>query len=337
MRKGSVMPTRTWTKELEILGGKRKLHIVYDPSTLSEMDLAQVKVRLPRVFRRAVLITNNCHAKALAFKSAEAMMRVKKHRMLYTLLKDYLKLQMRKRHSGAWTTHSDFIFSSFINEWRLDRNKPTKDYMARVFGTNATTLHGQMCGKTPNELAQTVRNTMLSTISGLNLENVYICAKNMGAVGSALYSHGGWRYAGQGFSRTRMEEHLNAWEEDNPINLNKNYFKNVTEIGDGESGSWSDYRGLYGVNLTFEDHLTKTLIHEASHLFAGSADYYYFRPHNRKLRADKAGDLPDPSPAHPVATTENCALNADSIAWFLYYWGDGQQTGDLDAYIRSRK
>lgn len=331
------MPKVTWTKELEILDGKRKLHIVYMPGTLSEMDLAQVKVRLPRVFRRAVLICNNCHAKALAFKSADGMMRTRKNRMLFTLLKDFLKLQMKKRHAGTWTSQADFIFKSFINDWRLDRNSTTKDFMKRVFGTNAMTLHEQMCGKTPNQLAQTVRNTMIATIAGINLENVYIYAQNMGAVGSALLSHGDWREAGDGFARARMEEHLDAWESDNPIDLNKNYFKNVTEIGDGESGSWSDYRGLYRVDLTFEDHLTKTLIHEASHLFAGTADYYYFRPHNKKLRADKAGDLPDGSPAHPVPTTQNCALNADSIAWFLYYWGGGQQTADLDAYIRSRR
>lgn len=169
---------------------------------------------------------------------------------------------------------------------------------------------------------------ILGIISAFNLEHVYVQVDKMGAVGSSGKSYANWRAyhdtwdpkdPNLAFKRDRMEKHLVAdYAKKSPIKLN------IAYISDKEEGG--EYNDVYGQKLTLADHITKTFIHEASHMWCAAEDHYYWRPLKGELRAYaslsckagvKSGDL---IPQNEVET-ERSILNADTFGWFLYWWG----------------
>lgn len=330
------MPIQTFRREFELLDGPRKLHMMYDTADLAPLELATAKVRSLRLARRAVEICANVHAKALGHKSAAAMLTADPGRMLHTRLKDWFKLQVRRRQGMVWTSDTaNFVFDCFKNDWRLDRGSTTKTAFVRVFGGDAEALHEQCCRPAKDvETAwkprvEALLNTLQAVVAGLSLGDIYLYVRKMAAVGSASTSYGDWRYVGDRLEQLRLESQLSAVSGSPPININIEYLRNEVETPE-LSTSFGDYRNLYGENLTLEDHITKTLIHEASHKFAATADYYYYRPRTGALRCERGGDSPTSVGDLPTAETDRCVVNADSIGWFLYFWGDGTSTANLD-------
>lgn len=330
------MPIQTYRREFELLDGTRKLHMMYDSDELSTLELATAKVRALRFVRRGAEICANVHAKALGHKSGAAMLSADPGRMLHTRLKDWFKLQVRRRQGTVWTSEAaNFVFDCFKSEWRLDRTTTTKTAFMRVFGAEAAALHEQCCRPAKDidpawkPRVEALLNTLLSVVAGLSLGDVYVFVRKMAAVGSASTSYGDWRYVGDRLEHLRLEQQLCAVSGSPPININIEYLRNEVETPE-LSKSFGDYRNLYGENLTLEDHITKTFLHEASHKFAATADYYYYRPRTGALRCERGGDSPKSVGDLPAAETDRCIVNADSIGWFLYYWGDGTATANLD-------
>lgn len=330
-KKEEKMAEKIVTKE--ILDGKRNLHIFHTDLSADEISM------MGNVFVRAVTTCNNVLAKGLTYASAADMLSKKKSLMMYTKWQDFGKWvhirQGSDKGKRRWDHACEFIWKEYSDNWRLDRNKTTKESFVRVFGDKAAVTHEKLCLRDPFQkldvlgrdlgdqdmatIAKTTKGSLLAVIAGLNLKDVYVNVKSMGGtIGSAGMSHGSWRYMGDPMPLTRTEEHLYKWAPNRPINLNKSYLSaNVP----------NSYKGLYGTNRSKADIITLTLIHEAAHVFIAAADYFYFEPHNKKLRAEAAADhsssagTPIPNPK-----TTQCAVNADSLAWFIYFWGGGQST-----------
>ena len=319
--------------EKEILDGKRNLHIVHNGKDPILVD------RMGDVYVRAVKTLNNCLAKGLGYRNGDELWAREPEAMIHTRWKDYEKwLRVRSGPNAGtrrWGHACEFIWKRYLSDWRLDRNRNTMEYFKRVFGNQWKMTHEKMCMRNPcqkvdalgrpmvgKDLAKvgvTIKGSMLAVIAGLNLRNVYVMIEDApDYIGAAAQSYGSWRYAGNPMETTRTEMHLLDWLPEGAICLNKKYLNKKVPYA---------YKGLYGRDVTKADIMTVTLIHEACHVFVAAADYFYFEPCHCKLRAEAAADSSlDSGTPIPNPDTAHCAVNADSLAWFLYYWGDGPIT-----------
>lgn len=330
-----------WSKKITFNNTNRILNVEWDDGDLKQLEIANMKVRLPRVIRRALIITNNCYALGLAYRSLKELMNRNPSRDIYTRQKDFLKLQLKKMNSHTWGREVDLCFGPIRKEFRLKRDKSTKIFFQRMFGVNHAALLENMCTKLPTNRAAMLRNTCIGVIGGLNLSAIYIKIKTLGALGESATSFGGWRDVAGGydptdvstsFTRERMENQLHAYNPGDAIDLNKDLLSN--EIGDHARTGSNEWKNVYGVKYTLEDIMTLTLIHEASHVFAATEDHYYYEPHGGVLQAE---DQMNNGNVTLIPATNRCVMNADSIGWFLYFFGGGPETGKIDNILKQQR
>lgn len=323
--------TKSFKHKLDIFGGERTLHVNYDGvvGLTSEAEI-RIKSLVPKIFKRAVMATNHAWARGLAYESAAALESAEPGALPYTRLKDWLKIQRKMVKSDVvtmWNSDSfDFIYGPYRKKWKVDRHSDTKEIFSRLLGADHTALHQSMLSSEPSEYAKIFRESLMGVISGMNLENVYIRITTMNSVGSSGKSHGNWRLYHEGwntdhaniaYERNRMEEHLvSDYAKRLPISLSVKYISTAEEGG--------QYSDVYGASMTLEDHITKTFLHEGGHMWVAAEDHYYWRPKSGKLAAyaslsRKAGVSKNDIVLSPE--TERCVLNADTLGWFLYWWG----------------
>ena len=295
-----------------------------------------------RVYERAVAITNEAFAKGLGYIDFADMQRRTTHYNLGPRLKDWLKIQrtmVRSRMASQWTNLSqDFILGQLRKNWKLDNHQQTKRACRTVLGQQAESIRTSLLDANPSEKAKIFRETLLAVICSLNLENVYIrfdkSEDSPGGnitLGTARVAYGAWRtghsvfdanHPDIAFDRGRMEEHLvSDVKHEVPIYLSPDYMVEQTLLQ-------SEYANLFGATYTNEDLMTITLLHEASHMFAGTEDHWYFEPNARHtLEAIRCDGWANPATSHAdsiACDTNLCVLNADTIGWFLFWYGGGK-------------
>jgi hypothetical protein len=337
------MADNSFDFEVEIYGGKRKLTVTYSNAAKGGREFyffgeylneKLIKDLVPKAFMKIVLGMNHAYARALGYKDAADLERNWPTAMPYTRLKDWLKIQRKMIASpnvSQWSESSaDMIFGSDIKRrFRLDRHNDTLLIGKRLLGAQYATLLESAVSSTPTDKAEIFLQSLLGIIAAFNLEHVYVNIDVMNAVGSSgtVVPHG-WRayhdvwdptLQNISYTRGKMETALNSEDaRTKPINLNIDYIK-----VDAEGGG---YENVYGVNMSLLEHIIKTFIHEASHMWVATEDHYYWRPSNGTLSAHASlSTAPGVSNGTKLLSgqveTERSILNADTYGWFLYWWG----------------
>jgi hypothetical protein len=337
----------TATRRQHILGAERALVVEIAPTAGATAMTQRENIAngLWTVFVRCLTLTNQCYARGLGYDNISAFVAQQgEDKLIGPLLKRWLEAHPTNTGAVISDSHIEALrkvyLGHYFRDWKPGEGDQAKLAMIHAFGEDGDALRRDMNGSRSWPQSKVLTDTLISVMCAVNREEVRISVDTRGrdadTMGAAMTSFGAWRKghslwnrndASLNFNSTRMERHLLSAERmDSPIYLSAEYFQRL-------SAAYDDAAHIFGHDYDNNDAMCVTLLHEASHMYAAAEDHWYFYGNDADgLRAvTNEGHTVSKNQSYQCETNLT-VVNADSIGWFLFWFGGGKTIGGMAAH-----